>query len=273
MFRRKDDDLLNYAFGDMDAKEAQIFEAGLIGDTEAAKQAEFLRDLRSDLQSFRDVPEMQYSKERLREAILGKGLTPAKAPLPWWNFALAPAALASVAALIFVMTQSGPKETVFVASNGQPTFGGTKSEIDLVKDAVKTNQSAMQAAPAGPGVQGASSSDSIRLESNAKDVATKANRSDRRSSKARTNGSDGIVVAAKAGDVSKSKVDELRTDFIVPAITSSPSLDSVPMAAANRSETVVAEPAIVLIDTNVDSGAGAAMATEVANPTNVIIGG
>ena len=102
MFNNKEDKLFEYAFGDLNSRDAQIFEAGLLKDDEIAEQAKFLQSLKGDLASFRDIPEMQYSKERLRDAILGQGLKPTRPGLPWLNMILAPgAALSSASATTF----------------------------------------------------------------------------------------------------------------------------------------------------------------------------
>ena len=118
MFEKKEDKLFEYAFGDLDAHDAQVFEASLLKDDASAEELKFLQSIKGDLMSFRDIPEMQYSKERLRDAILGQGLKPSRPSLPWLNWVLAPGALACTFALGYVlMNGTSHKEPVLVGSN------------------------------------------------------------------------------------------------------------------------------------------------------------
>ena len=65
---KNDDELLNLAFGELSDRDSQAFEARLLGDASAQKELDLLRTLRSDMVGLRDIPEMQFSKERLRDA-------------------------------------------------------------------------------------------------------------------------------------------------------------------------------------------------------------
>ena len=125
MFNKKEDQVFEYAFGDLNARESQIFEAGLLKDEVNAEEAKFLQSIKSDLVSFRDIPEMQYSKERLRDAILGQGLKPTRPGLPWLNLILAPGAAACVFALGYILMNG--------TSHKAPTLIGTPNVADASK--------------------------------------------------------------------------------------------------------------------------------------------
>ncbi|HLO98583.1 MAG TPA: hypothetical protein VK171_08305, partial [Fimbriimonas sp.] len=74
----RQDQIFEYAFGEMSAQDAQVFEATLLNDIEAQKEINALKGLRNDFSLLSDIPEMQFSKERLRTAILDQGIQPKK---------------------------------------------------------------------------------------------------------------------------------------------------------------------------------------------------
>ena len=95
---KNDDELLNLAFGELSDRDSQALEAKLLSDSVAQKELDFFRNLRSDMIAIRDdIPEMQFSKERLRQAISACEERPQKQPKKWINWVLGPLALASVA--------------------------------------------------------------------------------------------------------------------------------------------------------------------------------
>lgn len=262
---KNDDELLNLAFGELSDRDSQAFEARLLGDSSAQKELDLLRTLRSDLTAIRDdIPEMQFSKERLREAILSSGTKPARHAFPWLNWVLGPAALASVAALAFVMTKGvNHKEPVIVASNQPPV------EKVLPKVEIK--------APAGLTEERVASNTSISTES-FPDIADthwafEAKRTTKRISvrvkpskrKIRTTVNTTEMVATN--DRPKPSA----------ALTGTPTSGAPAVATKSADTAIVAtvtdSAPIILIDAQTDSGVGAPTATEVSNPSNVAIGG
>lgn len=66
--------LAQLAFGDISSEEAARIEAQVHKNPEAARRLAEYRDMRGGLRAMADVPEHQLSNERLREAILARGL-------------------------------------------------------------------------------------------------------------------------------------------------------------------------------------------------------
>jgi hypothetical protein len=90
------DALIRSAFQEEEAGDCEL----VGGETSEAmkREAQAYATLREDLHALRDIPECQMSTERLREAILARGMKPKRA-IPWWQPAFAMAACAAIAAL------------------------------------------------------------------------------------------------------------------------------------------------------------------------------
>ena len=270
MFEKKEEKLFEYAFGDLDAREAQIFEANLLRDEVSAEEAKFLQSIKGDLSSFRDIPEMQYSKERLRDAILGQGLKPSRPGLPWLNWVLAPGAVACTIALGYVLmngtsrknpTYVGPNT---VAENTKPN-GITLPKQDLKRpEPIVATNSAKSTTDAG-------TSDVIR------DIE----------------GSTGprTVILSTRRVHTKKHVDTPSGGLLAMDRTSAPKFDAAPTASLAPSggfvgpespvyslaepakSTAVLDATLIIIDKDQDSGVGTSVATEVNDTKNVVIGG
>ncbi len=116
------DALIRSAFQEEEAGDREL----VAGETSEAmkKEAQAYATLREDLHALRDIPECQMSTERLREAILARGMKP-KRVIPWWQPAFAMAACAAVAALALApgMKSAGipeKTESPLVATNSVP---------------------------------------------------------------------------------------------------------------------------------------------------------
>lgn len=100
--------LLNCAFGDISPEEAMRIEAEAARNPELRQRLDDYQSMRAGLRSLGDhVPEHQLSNERLRDAILARGLsTTAGASSPtgpkWWQIAWMPVAAAAIAAVVFM---------------------------------------------------------------------------------------------------------------------------------------------------------------------------
>ncbi len=68
--------LAQLAFGDLTPSEARQLEAEAERDPDARRALMLYKDMRDGLRNLQDVPEDQFSKERLRDAILTQGLRP-----------------------------------------------------------------------------------------------------------------------------------------------------------------------------------------------------
>ena len=71
-----EDKLAKLAFGELSPEEAAKLEREVQNDPEALRALSLYKDMRAGLKSLSDVPEDQFSKERLRDAILTQGLKP-----------------------------------------------------------------------------------------------------------------------------------------------------------------------------------------------------
>jgi len=104
--KKKNDDLLRLAFGELSADAARAVEAQASGDASAQKELEAFRDLRASLQHLPPPPPDGLSTERLRAAILNRELSEKRAAGLGWSWV--PVAMAACAALVF-FTRSTPR--------------------------------------------------------------------------------------------------------------------------------------------------------------------
>lgn len=121
MKRRQEEVLIQMAFGDM--PESQV------GCPEAQAKLRSYCELRQGLQSLKDIPEMQMSTERLRDAILNGGLKPTPVPklsLSWIAASVAVCAVGFMA--VSRMGSSGASGPVVL--NEAPTTVSTPIVLD-----------------------------------------------------------------------------------------------------------------------------------------------
>lgn len=267
MFNKKEDKVFEYAFGDLSAREAQIFEAGLLKDDATAEEAKFLQSIKGDLASFRDIPEMQYSKERLRDAILGQGLKPSKPSLPWLNMVLAPGAMVCVFALGYVLMNGTSRKAPVII--GTPTVADSSKGVGLKSPAPKLEKPTPTVADNNdksgfPDVKdshwayddSAGSARSIVVRS----VAKKHSRT------------SGMMVSRTIDIVGPPA--GIMKPFAAASSGGSASFEGASDALADPSKPIVdTNNTLILIDKDQDSGVGAPVATEVNDSKNVIIGG
>ena len=277
MFEKKEDKIFDYAFGDLSAHDAQIFEASLLEDQESLAEVEFLRSIKEDLVSLQDIPEMQFSKERLRSAILGQGLKPKKPIMPWVNWLLAPTALACVATLCYVlMGGTAKKEFQYVpggrtlAMGSKPTIGLPRSSANETKVASRTENDAF------PDVKDTHwASDVVRVQSHTNHRQPRhrefsgviVSNEVGASLGVKPQGGQGSLAVAKSSAGADSKGNE------IVAMANPPSNDAIKVAFGNTNSQTHDDSKLIVIDKDQDSGVGAATATEVDNTGNVLIGG
>ena len=274
---KNDDELLNLAFGELTESDSQALEARLLGDSSAQTELDLLRTLRSDLTAIRDdIPEMQFSKERLRQAIESSGAKPVRSGINWLNFLLGPAAVASVAALAFVMTKGAShREPVIVASGSKPAVEKLLPDVQIKAPAGLSTERVATNTKIEPG------SANVGLDYPDARRAAVVNASSKskprtKSSKRRFGQSIGTAgLVATRSDSSRS-AKALVSEGARP--NKPEAADTMPMALAAAAPpatfaaTTESAP-IILIDATTDSGVGAPTAREVSNPTNVAIGG
>jgi hypothetical protein len=96
MKRKNEELLIELAFGDLDAAEAERLRSELSSDPTQQATLRSYEELRASIGGLRDVPEMQLSRERLRDAILAGGLRETRR-YDRWAWLGAPVAIAAVA--------------------------------------------------------------------------------------------------------------------------------------------------------------------------------
>lgn len=264
----RQDQIFEYAFGEMSAQDAQVFEASLLNDIEAQKEINVLKGLRSDFGLLSDVPEMQFSKERLRNAILDQGMQPRKRPgINWLQWLMAPTALAAVVALTFVVTRNGSFQdmsSVTTAMLDGDKIGSTST--NELSDPGFGKELSVPTPPVGDRTP-------VVTNTAVKEKAepTKRIRRPRRSSSqplVATNTvpirSGGVVVAFGSGSPSET-------------LSSTAAMKSgglgAPVGIMDARDIAVDDRTIIVIDKEQESGVGAVVATEVSVSQDVIIGG
>ena len=105
--KRKDDDLLRLAFGELAADAARSVEAR--ADAEDLAQIAAFRELHDGLRQLPTPPPDGLSAERLRAAILDREIQARPKPFPW-PVLFAPAALAALAAAVLLPRLKAPVE-------------------------------------------------------------------------------------------------------------------------------------------------------------------
>jgi hypothetical protein len=281
----KDDLLFGYAFGELSDAEIAKIESELMLDDAFQSEANLLKDLKSDLKSFEEIPEMQFSTERLRDAILGQGLKPKKVAPQWLSWVSAPMALASVVLLAFVFTGGVNR---MLGRQQNPVYvsaGSSQSANSLSGPMVAVNESTFSLQSKATGSQVSSSANQTPKS---EDEKMQGGRKGNRRMNPRNERAKGLVAVLDTSS---------RPSLARPASQSARSMRNmgVPVGVNNEvagnvslSDTVpeqgsasiisaakaeVAPTEIVILNSERDAGTGAAIATEVKNPTNVVIGG
>lgn len=265
MFRKPDDDLFS-----------RIFDDGQTGDT----RMEWLRD---GLKELREVPPHGLSNERLRDQLLGTGLSPVKsATVPWWSWAWAPVAAAALAVVILPRLGSNPEPRLMIDSNSvalnntavtRPTVesSGPRGGIRLPEsspygdlDIDATLAAAAMEFPDAP--SGAVRSDRPTFRRSTR--AGNDRRSTRPAPAPRTSRSPRIDpgLVATASDPRE----EIATGPV--AFKSDPSAPAFAPDTVGTSREQTSYP-LVLLASEIDAATGAASATEVSSPANLSVGG
>jgi len=277
---RKEDKLFEYAFGDLDAREAQVFEAGLLRDEVTSEEAKFLQSIKGDLTSLRDIPEMQYSKERLRHAILEQGLKPTRPGFPWLNWVLAPGAAACVLALgYFLMYGTSRKDPALLGTSPDMASVGPGAGPKLPVQEL-TRPSTEVATNFGSGDHLPKVDNGSDSEVNAA-IETGISHYSALKSTHRANYKPNYLAMNVSEKDSVTKIsDSVKTSASLAgaatvASTSQPeySLEATASPKAMSAPTVAFDATLILIDKDQDSGLGAPTATEVNDTKNVVIGG
>jgi hypothetical protein len=114
--KKKNDDLLRLAFGELSDADATVVEARAAADPSARRELQVCRDIRASLQHLPPPPADGLSTERLRAAILDRELGAKK---PGFNWGWAPMALAAMAAVVFITRPGQRSEPTLVSMNNE----------------------------------------------------------------------------------------------------------------------------------------------------------
>ena len=301
MFEKKEDKIFDFAFGELSDHEAQIFEAELMKDAPSAAEVEFLRSMKSDLASLRDIPEMQFSKERLRSAILEQGLKPKRPVSSWINWILAPSAAACTLALGYVLLNGTTAKTVTYVPAGNRVATndfGPKPTISVQPNITKETPVTTDSSTVDDSVPASGNSNRyVGLHSR---HSSPTSREDMR--KVNEAAISGLTMVSSVTSNSIQPSDTNRnTTFASKAgggfagggnSESSPqfgnadvktmnvrsdalalSNDAMKVAFDKNTKRADADVKMIEINRDEDSGVGAASATEISNNSNVVIGG
>jgi hypothetical protein len=249
-----EEQLARLAFGDVSPEEAARIERQAENDPKAAKALAEFRQMRAGLRNLASVPDHQLSNERLRDAILARGLdnAPTK-PVPQsegigWLWM--PVAAAALGFGLFMLRNHRTGEPEIVL-NPQSGLGG---EVALKSPDLK---------PAHTDIK---STYVVNATPRHSDPVTNAYRATLAESGSRhATGRHNRRFTNDAKDVTVHW-----TPWAVPPTDADPQTGTEAIVAENISDN---PPPIVLIDGNPDSTTGAPTATEVGTASNVVIGG
>ncbi|MFQ3586260.1 MAG: hypothetical protein SNJ74_09145 [Fimbriimonadaceae bacterium] len=286
MNKRYEEDVIRLAFQDCSEAESKAIRERVGNDPEAQKLLETYSRMRETLREM-PIVEHQLSTDRLRQAILNRGLTHEAPPsTPFWRWAWMPAAAVIGA---FLLTNSLSR----FPGTGEPilTEAGTPAgSAPVVLNAPGGEPPSISAAlPAPPAAEPSRPLDSAPVGPSTGPVAA-ASRNPapvgRIASGTRTAETAARLESAPAGTAkaSAARASGPATDAAVSAMAApaaaDPAADAVALAARFPVEAVASsvrtyvqnsEP-IVLVGTDVDRDTGAKRAIEVTSPSNVVIG-
>jgi len=262
MNRKIEDELMKLAFEEMTPEQASELSQIAASDPEAQRTLTDYQDIKRSLRMLADVPPHQLSNERLRSAILGQGLKPARKrfSLGWASMPLSAAALA----VVFMAIKPKPPVEPMVALHQKenlfpvPTITAPPSRFALKTPAANTALPSIVPQPT-PTVMKSTVAfhRSVRHHSHKID--------DR--------------VALVSGDENGSLDGDIRFAMnqadkqVKSPVTSASPLVANPSAAPAATVAENKPAAIVLIDGQKDGNTGASRATEVDSTSNVVVGG
>lgn len=281
MNKKTEDQLVRLAFGDLTPEEATRLQAEAESHPDSARALDTYRRMKSELRSLADVPEDQLSKERLREAILTRGLQerPVKRS---WSWLWMPTAAAAVA---FGITFA---KGHFIRPDAPLTASVLDSSV--VKepgDLGKINP--FSAKPHQPSLDSVVPPEGTFEDetSNATVAMTDTPRRGSNMSRSRHGGREDSDVkeflkdwadsmtAPKASNPEASGPQFDHVGGATPTVTGlrDPKDTMPPAGPAGETVMSASKPPIILIQPEKDSSTGARKATEVESASNVLVGG
>lgn len=273
MRKRIEEELAKLAFGDLEADDAKRLELRKLGDPEAARAFETYARMKEELRALSsEVPADQLSKERLREAILTRGLRerPLAASRLSWTWVPVAAALAFGLLFLKGWMPDAPSSGAMVVDNSTsiatpPIPGVGVVRPDPIEGAPSGNSRAKVFSESAPTHVASETTPksrarkrSLGTQSPADIAVESADLSDGLANLPSFDGEFEESPTYAARTVSFGKDEPAGMSMIAPA----------PMSAAPA-----AEPTIVVIQSETDRNTGTLKATEVENTANVVVGG
>lgn len=242
MNKKLEEKLVMLAFGDMSPEETERLEREVAGNREAMMVLDDYRGMRTGLKAIGEIPEHQLSTERLRHAVLNRGLKPKSRPQLGWLWM--PTTAAVLAFGVFFFQHRPQTGTPGSFALGIDSSSVAPSTIDEPGDAFALATASGQISSVAPPAP------AVTLVSHV--------------TRHRTRNADSSHVADLMARVSA----EFDNELMASANTTVPS-----SALASNETKPVSEAPIVLIDSTRDAQTGAQKATEVDSASNVIVGG
>lgn len=243
--------LAQLAFGDLSPAEAKKFELEAEQNPEARRALILYKDMRDGLRSLADIPDDQFSKERLRDAILTQGLKPTPSrPVTSRTWLWMPVAACALGFGMMFMRHSFDRE------KHQP-------EIVMGKNSIKSTPLFTIEKP-------------IHVAVNSGNHVIAGDRATAHSVR------NAFMSVSRHGSRKHKETTELSPDVSTGVIFDPDlefgSFEPIPTAGAVPPSKDVGSPApesgpIVLIDQDKDAQTGAQRATEVTSASNVLVGG
>jgi len=268
MNRRTEENLIKLAYGEVLPAEAAALEAELKADPAAARELATYRRVKADMPRLNEVPEMQFSADRLREAILQGGLKKRNrfAALSW---VLAPMAAAALAVVLFInrpaSEQSLPVQPV--AENNQKSL-----TIDTVAINTRPTKNILipetEQSDPDHAVQTDVSFGTGTEEVPAPAIEPEVNRSSS-SSRHVSRVRNQITPIEMQPSAAKEFAVNVTPPVGVPPVDSSAS----PAPVDDASPSAKPEQKVVVVGDSKDANTGASKATEVGTSSNVRVGG
>jgi hypothetical protein len=272
MRKRIEEELAKLAFGELEANDAKRLELSTMGDPEAERAFETYMRMKEELRALSsEVPADQLSKERLREAILTRGLKdrhPSASRLSWtW----VPVAAALAFGLFFMKGwMPGGSSGAMVVDNS------TTIATTPIPGVGVERPDPIESSPFGSSrvkVFAESAPTQVASETTPKSRARKRSRGIQSPSDIAVESadlSDGLAnLPSFDGEFEESPTYAARTV----SFGSDESAGMSMAAPAPMSAAPVDEPTIVVIQSETDRNTGTLKATEVESTANVVIGG
>jgi len=241
MNKKLEEKLAMLAFGDMDPEETLRLESELGGNSEAQAVLAQYRGMRSGLKALGDIPEHQLSTERLRHAVLNRGLKPRTRPQLGWLWM--PAMAFALAFGIFLVRSITRQVPIVMPGGGLgSSFGSNLGDVQ----------------PENAFAYATASAQVLSVVRQRPRLVPAANRHYGRHS--RQNGE--MIESLKA---------QVTEEFANEMLTTNPGTLARSQPPPNDSREAAGP--IVLIGTTKDAHTGAQKATEVDSADNVVVGG